>query len=594
MKRKMMCLVMVAYFILMGLTTTAYGGQFVEDSKDEQFFDRMDQQLNAIIDEGKSMGAVATMVADGEKVLSKGYGYADVERGIESNGKDVGFRIGSISKTFVAVAALIAVEEGYIDMDQDISLYLEEDKAFKPLKYPVTMQHLLTHTSGFEEIVTGMAVKNVSDTEPLSETIVKYRPEQITRPGEIASYSNYGIGLAAYVIEKSTGTDFADFCYEKIFKPLEMNHTTFAHMHDTVRVSQAYLPSGEVTLDMYMNIYPEGSAVSTADDMAKYIQWLLEPSNRVLSQEYKKELLEQQFSMADEFEGIGYVWNRKEQNGHLYFEKKGETLHFYSRILLYPEKKTGIFYSFNTYVPSETIDEVSGAVTEQIYGNQEVPNEMGGATYNVSGCYANLWQSQKTSEKLLRFFVPGKMVDVSGSLSEGFTLNHKKMVHLGNNVYESSIGKVKFFDMNGKTYMTTAFSQTYERINGLENKGITFGVSILFILTTFIYGVMAFIKLKDRSTIYRVARLVSFFQLVSLVGMIGLLIYGMMNFNMLTFTKYIQMAGWMIVTTTLLDILSAFRAEPHTTQKGIHILLWCHVMISVAFCSVIWNMNLLG
>lgn len=594
MKRKMMCLVMVAYFILMGLTTTAYGGQFVEDSKDEQFFDRMDQQLNAIIDEGKSVGAVATMVADGEKVLSKGYGYADVERGLESNGKDVGFRIGSISKTFVAVAALIAVEEGYIDMDQDISLYLEEDKAFKPLKYPVTMQHLLTHTSGFEEIVTGMAVKNVSDTEPLSETIVKYRPEQITRPGEIASYSNYGIGLAAYVIEKSTGTDFADFCYEKIFKPLEMNHTTFAHMHDTVRVSQAYLPSGEVTLDMYMNIYPEGSAVSTADDMAKYIKWLLEPSNRVLSQEYKKELLEQQFSMADEFEGIGYVWNRKEQNGHLYLEKKGETLHFYSRILLYPEKKTGIFYSFNTYVPSETIDKVSGAVTEQIYGNQEVPKEMGGATYNVSGCYANLWQSQKTLEKLLRFFVPGKMVDVSGSLSEGFTLNDKKMVHLGNNVYESSIGKVKFFDMNGKTYMTTAFSQTYERINGLENKGITFGVSILFILTTFIYGVMAFIKLKDRSTIYQVARLVSFFQLVSLVGMIGLLIYGMMNFNMLTFTKYIQMAGWMIVTTTLLDILSAFRAKPHTTQKGIHILLWCHVIVSVAFCIVIWNMNLLG
>ncbi|PKM66365.1 MAG: hypothetical protein CVU95_11955 [Firmicutes bacterium HGW-Firmicutes-2] len=593
MKRKMMYLVVVAYFILMSLTTTAYGGQ-LGDSDTVQLSEQMDQQINTIINEGKSVGAVATMVVDGEKVLSKGYGFADVEHDIESNGKDVGFRIGSISKTFVAVAALIAVEEGYIDMDQDISLYLEGNQAFKPLKYPVTMHHLLTHTSGFEEIVTGMAVKNISDTEPLSETIVKYRPEQIYRPGEIASYSNYGIGLAAYVIERSTGTDFADFCYERIFKPLEMDHTTFAHMHDTVRVSQAYLPNGQVTMDMFMNIYPEGSAVSTADDMARYIQWLLEPSNRILSQTHKAELLEQQFSMADEFEGIGYVWNRKEQNGHLYFDKKGETLHFYSRILLYPEKKTGIFYSFNTYVPSKTIDGISKEVTRQLYGDQEVPSEVGGATYNVGGCYVNLWLSQKTPEKILRFFVPGKMVDVSGSLSDGFTLNDEKMVHLGNNVYETTIGKVKFFSKNGETYMTTAFSQTYERINGLENKGITFGVSILFILITFIYGMMAFIMRKDRSTIYRVARLVSFFQLVSLAGMIVLLVYSMMNFNMLALAKYIHMAGWMIVTTTLLDLLSALRIKPDTTQKGIHIILWCHVVISVAFCVVMWNMNLLG
>jgi len=594
MKKGIICLLTVIYFLLMGLTTTAYGGYLGGNSEIIRISERMDQQLNTIVDEGKSVGAVATMVSDGETILSKGYGFADVDLGIEANGEAIGFRIGSISKTFVALAALIAMEEGYIDMDQDIALYLGEDEAFKPLKYPVTMHHLLTHTGGFEEIITGMAVKNISDTEPLSETIIKYRPEQLYRPGEIASYSNYGIGLAAYVIEKSTGVDFADFCKEKIFIPLEMDHTTFTHMHDTVRVSQAYLPNGEPTMDVFMNIYPEGSAVSTAADMAKYIQWLLEPSNQVLSQAHKSLLIKHQFSMADEFEGIGYVWNRKEQNGHLYFEKKGETLHFYSRILLYPEEKTGIFYSFNTYVPSKTIDRIAGEVTKQLYGEGKVEKEVGGATYNIGGCYVNLWLSQKTPEKLLRFFVPGKMVDVSGSLSEGFTLNDEKMIHLGNNIYETSIGKVKFFDMNGKTYMTTAFSQTYERINGLENKGITFGVSILFILTTFIYGIMSLIKLKDRSTIYRVARFVSFLQLVSFSGMIFLLIYGMINFNILGLTKYIQMAGWMIVTTTLLDLSSALRVKPHTTQKGMPIFIWCHVIISICFCFVMLNMNFLG
>ncbi len=73
------------------------------------------------------------------------------------------------------------------------------------------MQHLLTHTGGFEENITGMAVVNYSDTEPLSLTVRKYMPNQIYKSGEIASYSNYGIALAAYVIERATGIDFAEY-----------------------------------------------------------------------------------------------------------------------------------------------------------------------------------------------------------------------------------------------------------------------------------------------------------------------------------------------------------------------------------------------
>jgi CubicO group peptidase (beta-lactamase class C family) len=66
----------------------------------------------------------------------------------------------------------------------------------------MTMHDLLTHTAGFEDRVTGMAVVNVSDTEPLAVSVRKYMPAQVFTPGETVSYSNHGIALAAYVIER--------------------------------------------------------------------------------------------------------------------------------------------------------------------------------------------------------------------------------------------------------------------------------------------------------------------------------------------------------------------------------------------------------
>lgn len=139
--------------------------------------------------------------------------------------------------------------------------------------------------------------------------------------------------------------------------PLGMKGTTFEYMQDIVYVSKPYLPNGQETLEPYINLYPEGSALSTAADMANYISWLLDrQDNRVLSQQAKKELFDRQFTMAGELAGMGCTWNRKTGNGRLYYDKKGETLNFYSRIALYPEAGAGIFFSSNTYLPEAEIN----------------------------------------------------------------------------------------------------------------------------------------------------------------------------------------------------------------------------------------------
>ena len=79
--------------------------------------------------------------------------------------ENTAFRIGSISKTFVAVAALKLAERGLIDMDRDIAAPLEPD--FPAFERPASMRMLLTHSAGYKDMVTGTAVPNVSDTLPL-------------------------------------------------------------------------------------------------------------------------------------------------------------------------------------------------------------------------------------------------------------------------------------------------------------------------------------------------------------------------------------------------------------------------------------------
>ena len=586
--RKFLITLILLSMLFSAIPTFAYAAgelNIVLDS--EKVSEAFDQSIEEIIAAKKAKGAAAVFIHDGKAVMTKGYGYADELLNVKADGERIGFRIGSISKTFVAVAALKAMEDGKLDMNTDISVYLGNDAP--KLKYPVTMNHLLTHTAGFEEIITGMAVENVSDTEPLSVTVKKYAPEQIFKPGEVSSYSNYGIALAAYVIERVTNEDFADYCIDNIFLPLEMTRTTFAYMQDTVYVSKAYLPNGNETMDLYMNLYPEGSAVSTAEDMGKYINWLLGEDDVILLKENKQKLFNRQFFMADELSGIGYVWNIKTRNGSTYFEKKGETLHFYSRIVIYPEQKTGYFLSFNTYVPEDEINKITSKITDLLLGEKDIPVNKSDATIDISGCYVNAWSSFNTEEKLLRFLVPGKMVDISGSLKEGYTFNDEKIIHLGSNSYGTPVGTVKFIEKDGKVLMATDFSQTYIRINGLENKGVTLAISLIFPISSLFCAIISFVLRKKNASL--LFSMISLAQIV-LYFTLGYILYlGILQYAILNYTIYIKIAAWLIVFTASLNITLTFYKLK--TDGNTLVYFYLHNLISIAFCLVLLNLRLL-
>lgn len=110
----------------------------------------IDSEMNKLVGNKLAKGIMVSIIRNNEVVLSKGYGYADEKTGREVNPESTIFKIGSVSKIFVAFAAMQLKEQGKLDMKAPITQYLEAD--FPRFKYPVTMDNLLTHTAGFEDL----------------------------------------------------------------------------------------------------------------------------------------------------------------------------------------------------------------------------------------------------------------------------------------------------------------------------------------------------------------------------------------------------------------------------------------------------------
>ncbi|MDD3172319.1 MAG: serine hydrolase [Herbinix sp.] len=552
--------------------------------ENHEISNELDNMVNSVIEAGNAKGAVLSIVKDGDTILCKGYGFADEFHNIAADGEKIAFRIGSVSKTFVAVAVQILHQEGHLDLNCDISTYLPPD--FPPFSYPVNMYQLLTHTAGFEETVTGMAVYNISDTEPLAESIRNYVPAQAFKPGEVISYSNYGIALAAYVVECITNQSFAQYCRERIFLPLDMNHTTFEHMQDTAYVSKPYLPDGSETLEPYMNLYPEGSAVSTAEDMAKYMQWLLEEQDtRILSTTSKKELFLRQFSMSEDLEGIGYVWSRKTRNNKLYYDKKGETLHFYTRIALYPEQQTGIFLSFNTYLPEDKINAIMKKATDLLYGESHLTDFRSNVeNLDINGLYVNNWSSNNTPEKILRYLIPGKTLNIRREADETYSIHGEKMTLIGENLYASSIGILKFQEKGGKTFISTESAITYSKVSWWHHRNVQILIPLLFfvsILTCFLRELSLIVRRRKKE--YNIIPLaISLIQIISFFALCLLIYLGIIRFSLLMFVLPMKICGCIILSACTTE--TAYLIRIRSTDFRIKLIPICANLAGLLFC----------
>ncbi len=236
----------------------------------------IDGVLAQQLDNREVAGAVVSVVSDGKILFSRGYGFADVDKGIPADPSRSLFRPGSSSKLFTWTALMQMVEQGRVDLNADVNTYLDF-KMPNTHSRPILVKHLLDHTPGFEDR-GGITAKDPSEFVPLGPWLAKNIPTRVREPGVETSYSNYGTALAGYIVERVSGEPFPDYVERHIFKPLGMNYTTFREplppeLQPNRAIGYDFVDGRFVSkpFEHYHNIMPAGAASSTAEDMARFM-----------------------------------------------------------------------------------------------------------------------------------------------------------------------------------------------------------------------------------------------------------------------------------------------------------------------------------
>jgi CubicO group peptidase (beta-lactamase class C family) len=219
-------------------------------------------------------GASVAVIKDGAVVLAKGYGTSDVEKSTAATGQTV-YQLASVTKPFTAMATLMLVEDGKLSLDGKVTGILP---GLPAAWAPVTVRHLLTHTSGLKSYTDVFREKKIADSQVFTRdeilALVKDAPLAFT-PGERYAYCNTGYYLLGMIIEKVSGRPYAAFLGDRIFTPLGMTSTSIDDYADArpVRARGYATANGQTTLAAHTHPtqpFSAGALVSTVVDLAKW------------------------------------------------------------------------------------------------------------------------------------------------------------------------------------------------------------------------------------------------------------------------------------------------------------------------------------
>ena len=302
-------------------------------------------------------GAVVAVVKEGRILFTKGYGYADIEKKTPVVPDKTIFRIGSITKVFSATAVMQMADRGKIKLADDVNRYLKAFKVSPTYPQPITFAHLLTHTSGLDEISPGRRTDDENKVVPLG-AFLKTRLVRIQPPGEVISYSTYNAALGGFVVEQMTETPFKVYLRKNVFDPLRMNHTSITAVRDEYKqdLARGYEWDGKNYQKLpfqWFNTYPASDINSTAIDMARFMLANLAggalEGKRILSERAIREMHSTHFRNHPRVPGWAYGYYEGEQNGRHYVEHGGSMDDGYSALLtMLPKEKLGLFVACNT------------------------------------------------------------------------------------------------------------------------------------------------------------------------------------------------------------------------------------------------------
>jgi CubicO group peptidase (beta-lactamase class C family) len=226
-------------------------------------------------DKPGSPGAAVLVVREGRILFEKGYGYANLDQDVRITPETV-FDLASVSKQFAGLAIAMLVEQGRIQLTDDVRKYIPELHAFSDT---IRILHLVHHTSGLRDWPGTLGIAGWRMDDVISfDQILRFAYNQRAlnfKPGDEYTYSNTGYNLLAKVVERVTGKSFRAWTEENIFAPLRMTSTHFHDDHQMLVPRRALgygLSDGRFrALPNNLTALGSSSLYSTARDLAKWV-----------------------------------------------------------------------------------------------------------------------------------------------------------------------------------------------------------------------------------------------------------------------------------------------------------------------------------
>jgi CubicO group peptidase (beta-lactamase class C family) len=309
------------------------------------FTAKVDRFIQDEMQKQRIPGLSLAVVKDGQIILAKGYGFANVEHQAPVKPETI-FQSGSVGKQFTATALMMLVEEGKLSLDDKITKYFTT----APESWQqITVRHLLTHTAGTTDYPADFDFRRDYTEDELLQ-----RAQTIPlafQAGDKWSYSNLGYVLLGILIHKVSGKFYGDFLQERIFRPLGMTTACIISEADIVpnRAAGYRLVKGGLKNQNWvspsLNTTADGALYLTVHDMAKWDAALY--TEKLL----KRSTLEQMWTPVKlnngKSEKYGFGWSLNEVRGHRIIEHGGSWQGFKAQISRYVDDKLTVILFAN-------------------------------------------------------------------------------------------------------------------------------------------------------------------------------------------------------------------------------------------------------
>lgn len=256
---------------------------------------KLNAYFEALETNNKFMGSVA-IIKNGDIVYRKQIGFKDVSKA-EKPDSETKYRIGSISKTFTSVLVFKAIEEGKLDLNQNIKEYFPKIKNSKK----ITISNLLNHRSGIHNFTSNDEYLTYHTKAKTEEQMLKIIIDGGSdfEPDSKAEYSNSNYVLLAYILEKIYSKTYADILNDSIVKPLNLRNTYVGKKIDIEKnesYSYSYAEKWNIEAETDMSIpIGAGSIVSTPTDLLMFSKSLF--NGRIFS----KNSVSQMIALEDNY-----------------------------------------------------------------------------------------------------------------------------------------------------------------------------------------------------------------------------------------------------------------------------------------------------